>query len=232
MLEVIEKPYTAHSVATIDGIEPERDMVQVTNSTYRDVGKRILDVTLVLVGGVFLLPIMFIIGVLVSRDGGPALYSQKRVGIDGREFTFWKFRSMVVDSEERLAQHLAESPEAALEWSVNQKLRNDPRITPIGRIIRKTSIDELPQLWNILKGDMSLVGPRPMMPQQRALYPGKAYFSMRPGLTGYWQVSERNEVSFAERAKFDSDYWQDMSLATDISTLFRTVGAVVRGSGC
>jgi lipopolysaccharide/colanic/teichoic acid biosynthesis glycosyltransferase len=114
---------------------------------------------------------------------------------------------------------------------VNQKLRNDPRITAVGRFIRKTSIDELPQLFCVLKGEMSLVGPRPFMPDQKDLYKGNAYYAMRPGLTGLWQVSDRNETSFAERAIFDTKYARSLSMMTDISILFRTVGAVTRGTG-
>ena len=126
---------------------------------------------------------------------------------------------MVIDADQRLAAHLAADPALRAEWDETQKLKNDPRITAVGRLLRKTSLDELPQLWNVLKGDMSLVGPRPMMPEQRALYPGRAYYSMRPGLTGPWQVSDRNETSFAGRAEFDAAYARRMSLRTDLVIL-------------
>ena len=138
---------------------------------------------------------------------------------------------MVVDADARLAAHLAADPALRAEWDETQKLKRDPRITAVGRLLRKTSLDELPQLWNVLKGDMSLVGPRPMMPEQRALYPGRAYYQMRPGLTGPWQVSDRNAVSFAGRAEFDADYARRMSLATDLCILFLTVWVVLRGTG-
>ena len=117
------------------------------------------------------------------------------------------------------------------EWTSKQKLSNDPRITKFGRILRRTSADELPQLINVLTGDMSLVGPRPMMPSQQALYPGHAYYRLRPGLTGSWQVSERNASTFADRAKYDDSYEQDLSFGTDLGIIARTVGVVLRCTG-
>ncbi len=185
----------------------------------------------VVTGTPFVFPFMIIIAVLIKMDGGSVFYHQARLGKDGREFKFWKFRSMVPDADKKLDEYLASNPEAAQEWRVSQKLRSDPRITRVGRVIRKTSLDELPQIWNVLVGDMSLVGPRPMMPQQWKLYPGADYKKLRPGITGFWQVSDRNEVSFAARAKFDADYNVKLSLYTDLRTLVRTVGAVCRGSG-
>jgi lipopolysaccharide/colanic/teichoic acid biosynthesis glycosyltransferase len=126
---------------------------------------------------------------------------------------------------------LAADPLLRQEWNQTQKLKADPRITRVGRLLRKSSLDELPQLWNVLIGDMSLVGPRPMMTSQQALYPGQAYYALRPGLTGYWQISERNESSFADRAGYDDRYERDVSLATDIRVLFATLRAVARGTG-
>ena len=149
----------------------------------------------------------------------------------GRSFTLWKLRSMVPDADTRLREHLSADPAARAEWDRTQKLMDDPRITRMGRFIRKCSIDELPQLWNVLRGDMSLVGPRPMMPEQASLYPGISYFALRPGITGTWQVSARNASSFAERARFDSDYYRSVSLGTDLGILLATVRVVVRGTG-
>jgi lipopolysaccharide/colanic/teichoic acid biosynthesis glycosyltransferase len=139
---------------------------------------------------------------------------------------------MVVGADDMLKAYLAENPEAAAEWAIDQKLKNDPRVTKIGQFIRKTSLDELPQLWNVLMGDMSLIGPRPMMPTQKDLYPGTAYYELRPGLSGYWQISDRNDCSFAKRAVFDTAYNNDLSLMTDLKVLVRTVGVVARGTGC
>jgi lipopolysaccharide/colanic/teichoic acid biosynthesis glycosyltransferase len=198
---------------------------------YRRTLKRWFDILLILLAAPFVLPVILLLALLVRRDGGPALYVQDRVGLDGRTFRLWKLRSMVVGADQRLAEHLAADPALRAEWDKAQKLKRDPRITAVGRLLRKTSLDELPQLWNVLRGDMSLVGPRPMMPEQRALDPGRAYYAMRPGLTGPWQISDRNASSFAGRAEFDAEYARRMSLATDLGILLVTVWVVLRGTG-
>lgn len=198
---------------------------------YRDGFKRVLDAILVLIAA---LPVMIVIGMLaliVARDGASPFYFQKRVGRGGRVFRMMKLRSMVPNADSLLEAHLAANPEARAEWDRDQKLRNDPRITPIGRIIRKASFDELPQLWNVLKGDMALVGPRPMMVEQQDLYPGSAYYALRPGLTGPWQVSARNDCSFAERSHYDTGYLRDISFTTDLRIIAKTVDVVARGTG-
>jgi lipopolysaccharide/colanic/teichoic acid biosynthesis glycosyltransferase len=143
----------------------------------------------------------------------------------------WKLRSMVPDADAKLAAYLDSDASARREWDAYQKLTNDPRITPLGVMLRKSSLDELPQLWNVLKGDMSLVGPRPMMPEQRSMYVGDAYYKLRPGVTGLWQVSDRNATTFARRAEYDTDYERKLSLATDLMVLAATVGVVLRGTG-
>lgn len=196
------------------------------------VAKRCLDVALVLLTAPVSLLIIGLLAALVWLDGGHAFYTQERLGRNGRVFPLWKLRSMVPDADERLRQYLAENPEARQEWASSQKLKNDPRVTALGRYLRKYSLDELPQLWNVLVGDMSLVGPRPMFPVQRVLYPGTAYFDFRPGLTGLWQISERNGCTFAERATYDNRYAESVSLATDLQILFKTVAVVFRGTGC
>jgi len=127
--------------------------------------------------------------------------------------------------------HLAQDPEAKAEWDSTQKLKDDPRITRFGRFLRKSSFDELPQLLNVLLGDMSIVGPRPMLPEQEPLYSGTAYFELRPGITGLWQISDRNESTFAARAKFDTDYFEQLSLATDVRIIASTFRVVLRGTG-
>jgi lipopolysaccharide/colanic/teichoic acid biosynthesis glycosyltransferase len=139
---------------------------------------------------------------------------------------------MVRDADRQLAKLLEEDPELAAEWNRTQKLKQDPRITRVGRFLRRTSLDELPQLWNVVKGDMSLVGPRPMLPEQLPMY-GRAdsYFAVKPGITGIWQVSDRNESSFAYRQKTDREYDRKLSLSLDLRLLFRTVGVVLRGTG-
>jgi lipopolysaccharide/colanic/teichoic acid biosynthesis glycosyltransferase len=177
------------------------------------------------------LPLILILAALVSLDGTSALYLQPRLGRNGRVFRLWKLRTMVPNAEARLASYLDSDPAARAEWDSNQKLKHDPRLTTVGRHLRRYSLDELPQLWNVLVGDMSLVGPRPMLPEQRHLYPGTAYFDLRPGLTGPWQISERNSCSFAERAGYDNRYAQTVSAATDLRILMQTVSVVFRGTG-
>jgi lipopolysaccharide/colanic/teichoic acid biosynthesis glycosyltransferase len=199
---------------------------------YDRVVKRALDIALVLLAAPVALLIVALFCPLIMLDGKSPFYTQPRVGRHGRRFRMWKLRSMVADADARLGAYLDANPERRREWDENQKLRDDPRITPVGRIIRKTSIDELPQLWNVLRGDMSLVGPRPMMPDQQAIYPGTAYYALRPGITGFWQTSVRNESSFADRARFDASYLRDLSFATDFGVLLRTVRVVVCGTGC
>lgn len=198
---------------------------------YRRRVKRWIDVGLILLASPFVLPVVLLLGALVRLDGGPAFYTQDRIGRGGKIFRLYKLRSMVTDADARLAAHLAADPAMRAEWAESQKLKNDPRITAVGRLLRKTSLDELPQLWNVFKGDMSLVGPRPMMPQQRPLYPGRAYYRMRPGLTGPWQVSDRNAGSFAGRAEYDTEYHHSMSFLRDFTILLMTFWVVLRGTG-
>lgn len=198
---------------------------------YRNGAKRMLDVVLILAALPIILPAVLVLASLVKRDGGPAFYSQLRVGRNGRFYRMWKLRSMVPGADAKLAEHLDRDPVARAEWESTQKLKCDPRITRFGRLLRKSSMDELPQLWNVFVGDMSLVGPRPMMPEQQALYPGKSYFALRPGITGVWQVSQRNESTFADRAVFDDQYNQDLSFATDTKLLLATVSVVLHATG-
>ena len=190
-----------------------------------------LDIVFVLMAAPVVLPIVLILALLVARDGAAPFYLQDRVGRAGRVFRIWKLRTMVKDADARLEAHLAADPAARMEWDATQKLKDDPRITRLGRILRKSSLDELPQLWNVLKGDMSLVGPRPMMVSQRPLYGGRSYYALRPGVTGLWQISDRNECDFSARAGFDDIYERSVSLGTDLTVLARTVSVVVRGTG-
>jgi len=199
---------------------------------YRNFGKRALDIALVLAASVVVLPFVLVLALLVAMDGGRPFYASDRVGRNGRVFRMLKLRTMVPDADRMLEAYLNANPSAQLEWDRTQKLKDDPRITRLGRFLRKTSLDELPQLWNVLVGDMSLVGPRPMMPSQRILYPGLAYYALRPGISGPWQVSDRNDCAFAKRAEYDREYDRNVSLATDLRVIFRTIAVVVRGTGC
>lgn len=198
---------------------------------YRRFAKRLFDTTVVLLTAPVWLTVVAILAVLVSLDGGKPLYSQMRVGLDGRQFRMWKLRSMVADADARLEAHLEANPAARAEWDETQKLKADPRITRFGRLLRKSSLDELPQLFNVLTGEMSLVGPRPMMLCQRTMYPGQAYYRLRPGITGNWQVSARNESSFADRARYDMIYERGISLRTDLAILRATARVVTRATG-
>lgn len=193
--------------------------------------KRCFDIAMTVLTAPILLVLVGALAVLIRLDGGPAFFWQLRIGRDGKLFKLWKLRTMVPDADLRLSEHLAESPEALAEWTLSQKLANDPRITRIGFYLRKYSLDELPQLLNVLLGDMSLVGPRPMLPEQRNLYPDTAYFSLRPGMTGLWQVSKRNACSFAERAQIDTRYARTFSFRTDLRILFLTPFVVLKGTG-
>ena len=199
---------------------------------YRNGLKRGFDVLVVALTLPVVLPIVLLLALLVALDGGQPFYRQARVGRNGRIYAMWKLRSMEPGADRKLAEHLDQNPTARNEWDLNQKLQQDPRITALGRFLRASSLDELPQLWNVLKGDMSLVGPRPMMPEQEHLYPGRAYYLLRPGITGTWQVSARSKSTFADRAAFDTGYEQNVSFITDMKLLAATVRVVLRGTGC
>jgi lipopolysaccharide/colanic/teichoic acid biosynthesis glycosyltransferase len=216
----------------LDALIKDALRVAPNPTPYRDFFKRVFDLLLVVAAAPFALLITAIFAVLIALDGHSPFYFQNRVGRNDRSFRMWKLRSMVHNADEMLEEYLSQNLEARAEWDHHQKLRNDPRITKIGRFIRKCSIDELPQLWNVIKGDMSLVGPRPMLPEQKDIYPGTAYYALRPGVTGYWQISTRNESSFSARASFDSAYLRDLSLITDIRIIMKTVRVVIYGTGC
>lgn len=176
---------------------------------------------------------MLVFALLLWIEGGGPFYRQARLGRDGKVFFMLKLRSMVRNADAKLETLLESDPVLRAEWDTTQKLRYDPRVTRIGAFLRRTSLDELPQLWNVLTGEMSLVGPRPMMPDQLALYGDPSdYFAMRPGITGPWQVSTRNASSFAYRKTIDTTYRNTVSLVSDLGLLFRTVGVVLRGTGC
>lgn len=196
--------------------------------------KRFLDILLVGLGGLVILPLLVLLGLLVKISSpGPAIYGHTRIGRNGKPFKALKFRSMVRDAEARLEALLESDPEAKREWEANHKLRDDPRVTPIGRFLRKTSFDEFPQLWNILIGEMSLVGPRPIVTAEIEKY-GPSYervFSVKPGLTGLWQVSGRSDTDYTERVGFDTYYLQSWSVWLDLWILYKTVGVVLRGKG-
>lgn len=217
-LQLSDEDSHARSLAAVPGV-------------YRKIGKRLCDLAFVICVAPLALLIVAIAALATARDGHNPFYTQKRVGRNGRVFRLLKIRSMVPDAEAQLEAFLQENPAARLEWDEKQKLEHDPRITRVGSFLRRSSLDELPQLWNVFRGDMSVVGPRPMMLDQRALYPGTAYYNLRPGITGPWQVSDRNECSFAARAKFDSAYDAGLSFRSDLQILLRTVAVVLKCTG-
>lgn len=200
---------------------------------YRQGGKRLFDIVIVIAGLPVILPVILVLALLVMRDGGAPFFGHRRVGRDGRTFLCWKLRSMVPDAEARLRDHLAQDPAARAEWDANFKLEKDPRITRLGHFLRRSSLDELPQIWNILKGEMSVVGPRPVTAAEIELYGVHVaeYQSLHPGLTGLWQVSGRNDLSYAERVKLDVSYARSSSLFLDTMIVLRTVRAVIQRTG-
>jgi Undecaprenyl-phosphate galactose phosphotransferase WbaP len=211
--------------------------IQVRNNLLdrgSQIAKRTIDLAVSTLLMLFLLPLMAIISLLVILESGfPVFYFHKRLGQGGRTFHMWKFRTMVQNSAAALEKCLASSPELRKEWAECHKLRNDPRITRVGRILRKTSLDELPQLWNIIKGEMSLVGPRPIIEAEVAKYQAAyfVYVKTTPGLTGLWQVSGRNRTTYAERVAYDTYYARNWSVWMDIYLLAKTVSTVLTGDG-
>lgn len=195
--------------------------------------KRALDIGIALTALAFLAPLMAFLAMLVALDGGPVLFSHRRIGRGAQPFGCLKFRTMIDDAEASFAEYLAYHPAAGPEWAAGRKLRFDPRITAIGRLLRSTSLDELPQLVNILRGEMSLVGPRAVTDPEVGLYGAAAplYLSIRPGLTGLWQVSGRNQLDFPARVRLDERYVREWGLLGDFGILARTPMAVLRRTG-
>ena len=205
------------------------------NETFKVVIKRIIDIIGGLVGVIMLIPLT--IGIYIAsrilKDKGPIFYTQNRIGKDGKIFKMYKYRSMVIDADEKLAEYLKENEEAREEFKKYRKLKDDPRITKIGKFIRKTSIDEFPQFINVLKGDMSLVGPRPyILEEQKEM--GSFYNNIiecKPGITGLWQVSGRNNITFNDRLNIDMEYYYNDSIRLDMKILYKTVKQVFLKEG-
>jgi exopolysaccharide production protein ExoY len=206
-----------------------------TRQTAKLATQRAADLFVATLAVILVGPLMIILAVFVwAWDGGPVFYGHLRVGRMGQVFRCWKFRSMVVDADKTLAEYLASNPEAQTEWEESHKLRRDPRITVLGRFLRASSLDELPQLWNVLMGEMSIVGPRPIVLAEIARYKSNFsdYCACRPGITGLWQISGRNDVSYDQRIALDMHYSKSRSLLLDIQILASTIPAVIgrRGS--
>jgi exopolysaccharide production protein ExoY len=197
-------------------------------------GKRALDLILAVLMLPIVVPVILLLWLIVRLQGGPGFFGHARIGQDARPFRCWKIRTMAPDADRRLAELLQRDPLAAVEWARHFKLNRDPRITRIGVFLRRTSLDELPQIWNVLRGDMSFVGPRPVTVGELAYYGAdqRAYLALRPGITGLWQVHGRRDGSYARRVMLDRSYAQVMSLTTDLALILRTGLTVIRPTGC
>ena len=195
--------------------------------------KRCIDVVVSLLAIVALSPLLAVLAVISKLDGGPIVFSHTRVGLDKSLFRCYKFRSMHVDADKRLSELLARDDDARQEWNTHFKLKDDPRITTLGLFLRKSSLDELPQLINVLKGDMSLVGPRPVIEEELVLYGEyeSDYLNARPGITGLWQVSGRNDLDYDERVTLDATYVRNWTHALDLRILLKTVLVVLTRRG-
>ncbi|WP_281982823.1 sugar transferase [Thalassorhabdomicrobium marinisediminis] len=212
----------------------EKDNEQGPSRLYNVYGKRAFDIALSLIALPFVIAILLPVVVVGLFTGGQVFFLQDRIGKDGRVFRCIKVRTMVVDADKRLAELCASDPAIAEEWETNQKLANDPRVNRWGWFLRKTSIDELPQVFNVLRGDMSFVGPRPFMASQKAMYMaagGRHYFQVRPGISGNWQVEGRGDSSFLSRIAFDRAYVQRLSFREDLRITAKTLKVLLRMTG-
>jgi Undecaprenyl-phosphate galactose phosphotransferase WbaP len=200
---------------------------------YAKHSKRVLDFVGALLIFIVVAPLMLVIAVAITLDGGPAIFRHRRIGVRGRPFYCLKFRTMSVNAQEMLEAHLASDPEARAEWTANFKLKHDPRITRLGGWLRKSSLDELPQLFNVLSGEMSLVGPRPIVSQEISRYGGEFgfYAYCRPGLTGLWQISGRSDVEYSQRVTLDRQYVSGWSLWRDVLIILATPKVFLVKSG-
>lgn len=198
--------------------------------------KRLFDIFVGLIGTLLLIPItigIYIAKKILKEDDGPIFYDQLRIGKNGKYFKLYKYRSMIVGADEILKEYLEKNEEARIEFEENQKLKNDPRITKLGKFLRKTSLDEFPQFINILKGDMSLVGPRPIVDREVKLFGDKmkTIHSVRPGLTGYWAANGRSDTTYEQRVEMEAYYAENLSLLLDIKIIFKTIKSVIKKEG-
>ena len=230
--------YSFADVDTVSETIPINTEINKKNikTKIENIVKRIIDVVGALVGVVALIPltiIIYITRIVLKENDGPIFYDQLRIGKDGKVFKMYKYRSMVIGADEKLFKYLEENEEARKEYKEYKKLKDDPRITKIGKFLRKTSLDEFPQFINVLKGDMSLVGPRPYLPREKEDM-GEYYtyiIKSRPGITGYWQIAGRNDVTFEDRLRMDYEYNKKKSLKTDLKLLAKTFLKVVKKEG-
>lgn len=214
----------------------EADAYGYTFEASRTLGtlaKRAVDIVGSLILALIFSPFLLLIMLMLGRNGGSVIYRHRRVGHNGKMFECLKFRTMVSDADQVLRDLLERDPELKAEWVSSHKLRNDPRITALGRFLRRTSLDELPQIWNVLRGEMSLVGPRPVVREELLRYGRKvrAYLAAKPGITGLWQVTGRNDTDYRRRVALDAYYVRNQSFLLDLYILFKTTGVVLGGNG-
>ncbi len=215
---------------------PTVEIVGAGSARYAPGGalKRVLDIAIATTGVAVLWPLMLMVALAIRyTDPGPAIFGHERIGLNGRRFKCLKFRSMIINSDTALRELLERDPAAAAEWAQSQKLKNDPRVTKLGKMLRETSLDELPQLWNVLKGDMSIVGPRPIVSAEVRRYGNHfpAYAATKPGITGLWQVTGRSDCTYEERVSLDVAYVENWSLLRDVWIIARTVIVVFGRKG-
>ncbi len=212
-----------------------KEKIDVKKVVYKFV-KRFIDILGGLVGTVLLVPItlcIYLARIILKENDGPLFYEQLRYGKDGRKFRIYKFRSMCIDADKKLKEYLAQNDDARKEFEENQKLKDDPRITKIGKFLRKTSIDELPQLINVLKGDMSLIGPRPVVDGEIEKYGNDKdkFLSVKPGITGYWAANGRSDTTYAERIDMELYYVDNISFKLDFKIFVKTILSVIKKEG-
>ena len=232
------KNYSFSNEQAINEIVLENDTINNKKiGIYIEKGiKRTFDIFVGLIGTIFLIPLtigIYIAKKILKEDNGPIFYDQLRIGKNGKHFKLYKYRSMIVGADEILKEYLKNNEEARIEFEENQKLKNDPRITKLGKILRKTSLDEFPQFINILKGDMSLVGPRPIVDREVKLFGDKmkTVHSVRPGLTGYWAANGRSDTTYEQRVEMEAYYAENFSLLLDIKIIFKTIKSVIKKEG-
>ncbi len=220
----------AYDLGGMLGMETHHDLL----NPWRQLAKRIIDLVIAIVSGIVILPLMLVFGILIKLNSpGAVFYRQIRIGKNGKEFMMWKFRTMIQDADQVLEECLKNDPLLQAEWDVHQKLQDDPRVTRVGQWVRKLSLDELPQLFNVFKGEMSIVGPRPFMPDQYVEYGDvlELYKCTAPGITGLWQVSGRNNTSYEERVRLDGYYVRNWTIWLDFYILLKTVWVVISRDG-
>lgn len=224
-----------YPASVLEHIKTTNKIIIKNEAIYYKVIKRAFDISCGIVGVILLIPLIILvyIGNLISKDKGPVFYIQKRIGVNGKLFKIYKFRTMVVGADKKLRIYLKNHPEEAKEYMKYKKLNNDPRITKFGMLLRKTSLDEFPQFINILKGDMSLVGPRPYLYKEKKEMKNyyKTIITCKPGLTGIWQVSGRSNVTFEDRLKMDVEYTISKGIKTDIKLILKTFGKIFKKEG-